>query len=132
MVLCSCKQFDRIGLLCGHALKVLDLMNIKSLSPQYVLKRWTREARAGNVQDNQGRNIIENAKIDVVLRFRYMSRKFLDLAHQAANFPECTALVDSTLDILGKQIGEKKSMQVQALLRIYVQIPQMLAHQMIC
>jgi zinc finger SWIM domain-containing protein 3 len=99
-VLCSCKQFDRIGILCGHALKVLDLMNIKSLPPQYVLKRWTREARAGNVQDNQGRNIIENPNID-------MSRKFLNLAHQAANFPECTMLVDSTLDILGKQIREK-------------------------
>jgi len=107
-VLCSCKQFDRIGILRGHALKVLDLMNIKSLPPQYVLKRWTREARARNVQDNQGRNIIENPNIDVVLCFRYMSRKFLNLAHQAANFPECTALVDSTLDILGKQIGEKK------------------------
>jgi len=83
-------------------------MNIKSLPPQYVLKRWTREARAGNVQDNQGRNIIENPNIDVVLCFRYMSRKFLNLAHQATNFPECTALVDSILDILGKQIGEKK------------------------
>lgn len=27
---CSCWMFDRIGILCGHALKVLDLMNIKS------------------------------------------------------------------------------------------------------
>ena len=24
---CSCPQFDRIGILCGHALKILDLMN---------------------------------------------------------------------------------------------------------
>jgi len=30
---CSCGQFSRIGILCGHALKVLDLMNIKSLPP---------------------------------------------------------------------------------------------------
>jgi zinc finger SWIM domain-containing protein 3 len=106
-VLCSCKQFDRIGILCGHALMVLDLMNIKLLPAQYVLKRWTREARTGTVQDNQGRNIIENPKIDAILRLRYMSRKFLNLAHEAANFPECAALVDSTLDILGKQIKEK-------------------------
>jgi hypothetical protein len=85
-VLCSCKQFDRIdriGILCGHALKVLDLMNIKSLPAQYVLKRWTREAWTGTVQDNQGRNIIENPKIDAILRLRYMSRKFLNLAHEA-------------------------------------------------
>jgi zinc finger SWIM domain-containing protein 3 len=44
MVVCSCRQFDRNGILCSHALKVLDLMNIKSLQPQYVLKHWSREA----------------------------------------------------------------------------------------
>ena len=46
IVLCSYKQFDRIGILCGHALKVLDLMNIKSLRPQYVLKHW-RQGKHG-------------------------------------------------------------------------------------
>ena len=29
---CSCGLFSRTGILCGHALKVLDMMNIKSLS----------------------------------------------------------------------------------------------------
>jgi len=29
---CSCGQLSRIGILCGHALKILDLMNVKSLS----------------------------------------------------------------------------------------------------
>ena len=51
---CSCGQFNRIGILCGHALKVLDLMNIKTLPTQYVPKRWTWKARSGTVQDNQG------------------------------------------------------------------------------
>jgi len=106
-VVCSYRQFDRIGILCSHALKVLDLMNIKSLPSQYVLKRWTREARTITIQDNQGRNIIENPKMDAMLRFKYMSNKFLNLAHQAAYSPECTMLVDNTLDILGKQMAEK-------------------------
>lgn len=50
---------------------------------------------------------MKNPKMDALLRFRFMSQKFLNLAHPAANFPECTMLVDSTLDILGKQIEEK-------------------------
>ncbi|EEE54990.1 hypothetical protein OsJ_02614 [Oryza sativa Japonica Group] len=108
-VQCSCRRFDRIGILCAHALKVLDLMNIKSLPPHYVLKRWTREARSGTIQDNLGRNIIENPNMDAMLRYRFMSHKFLNLAHRAANFPECTMLVDSALDILGKQIEDKIS-----------------------
>ena len=45
--------------------------------------------------------------MDAILRCRYMSHKFLNLAQRAANFPECTMLVDNTLDILGKQIEEK-------------------------
>ena len=62
-------------------------MNIKLLPPQYVLKRWTREARSGTIQDRQGRNIIENPNMDALLRGRYMSNKFLNLAYRAANFP---------------------------------------------
>jgi len=103
---CSCQQFDRVGILCYHALKVLDLMSIKLLPPQYVLKRWTREARSGTIQDRQGRNIIENPNMDALLRCRYMSNKFLNLAYRAANFPQCTMLVDNTLDTLCKQIEE--------------------------
>jgi len=65
--ICSCGQFNRIRILRAHALKVLDLMNIKSIPKQYILKRWTREARSGTVQDNQGRNIIEDPKFDAIL-----------------------------------------------------------------
>jgi hypothetical protein len=66
MVFCSCQQLERIGILCSHALKVLDMMNIKVLLEHYILKRWTREARCGVVQDIHGNNVIENPKIDAV------------------------------------------------------------------
>jgi len=65
------------------------------------------QARSGIIQDNKGRNIIENPKMDAMLRYRFMSHKLQNLAHRAANFPECTMLVDSTLDILGQQIEDK-------------------------
>jgi hypothetical protein len=104
---CNCEQFDRVGILCGHALKVLDLMNIKSLPTQYILKRWTREARSGTVQNNQGQNIIENPRLDDMIRCEYMARKFLDLAHRSASYPRCTLLVNNTLDIISKQVEEE-------------------------
>ena len=100
-------QFNRIGILCGHALKVLDLMNIKSLPKQYILKRWTREARSGTVQDNHGRNIIEDPKLDNMLRYKNMTRKFLNLAHRAASHPRCALLVNNALDIVSKQVEEE-------------------------
>jgi hypothetical protein len=82
-------------------------MNIKSLPPQYVLQRWTREARNGPTQDNQGRNIIKNPMMGSMLCYRFMSHKFQNLAHRATNFSDCTMLVDITLDILAKQIEDK-------------------------
>jgi len=103
----SCGQFNRIGILCDHALKVLDLINIKSLTTQYVLKRWTWKARSGTVQDNRGRNIIENLKLDDMLRYKNMTSKFLNLAHRGVSHPKCTLLVNNTLDMLSKQVEEE-------------------------
>jgi len=103
---CNCGQFNRIRILCAHALKVLDLMNIKLIPEQYILKRWTREARSGAVQDNQGRNIIENPKLDAMLCYKNMTRKFLNLAHQTASHPRCV-LVNEALDMVSKQVEEE-------------------------
>jgi zinc finger SWIM domain-containing protein 3 len=52
---CSCQMFNRTGILSAHGFKVLDLMNIKTLPSHYILKRWTREARNGRVQDKEGK-----------------------------------------------------------------------------
>jgi len=66
-VSCSCGMFNRTGILCAHGLKVLDLMNIKILPTHYILKRWTRQARHGSIQDRQGRNVVENPKLEAQL-----------------------------------------------------------------
>lgn len=42
---CSCKKFECVGVLCCHALKVLDYRNIRIVPSKYILKRWTKDAR---------------------------------------------------------------------------------------
>jgi len=42
---CSCMKFEYVGILCCHALKVLDYVNIKIVPSRYILKRWTKDAR---------------------------------------------------------------------------------------
>jgi hypothetical protein len=103
----SYNLFNRIRILCPHALKVLDLMNIKSLPPQYVLKWSTRHARSGTIHDMHGRNIIENPKLDSILLYRYFFHKLLNIAHRATSYPECRALVDNAINLFGQQIEEK-------------------------
>nr|XP_015648302.1 protein FAR1-RELATED SEQUENCE 5-like isoform X2 [Oryza sativa Japonica Group] len=104
---CSCRMFERIGILCAHGLKVLDLMNIKKLPPHYIIKRWTREACNENIQDRQGRNVVANPKLEAQLRYKIMSHKFHTLAHKVAHSPECCVVLENALDCLCTQLEEK-------------------------
>ena len=45
IVSCNCRKFERGGILCSHALKILDVMDIKVLPEKYILKRWTKDAK---------------------------------------------------------------------------------------
>ncbi|ESW23567.1 hypothetical protein PHAVU_004G058200 [Phaseolus vulgaris] len=42
---CCCMKFEYVGILCCHALKVLDYVNIRIVPSRYILKRWTKDAR---------------------------------------------------------------------------------------
>ncbi|CAO2047242.1 unnamed protein product [Urochloa humidicola] len=104
---CNCGMFSRIGILCAHGLKVLDLMNIKILPTHYILKRWTREARNGSIQDRQGRNVVKNPKREAQLRYKFLSHKFHSLAEKAANSQDCCVMLENALDCLTIQLEEK-------------------------
>ncbi|TVU13388.1 hypothetical protein EJB05_40441 [Eragrostis curvula] len=106
-VSCSCRLFERIGILCAYALKVLDLMNIKQLPDHYILKRWTRAARNEIVEDSNGRRAIENPKLQASRRYKSMSHKFSCLASRVADNEECSMLVDNALNNLFKEVERK-------------------------
>uniref|UniRef100_A0A5B7AI90 Protein FAR1-RELATED SEQUENCE n=1 Tax=Davidia involucrata TaxID=16924 RepID=A0A5B7AI90_DAVIN len=50
-VSCSCKMFEFEGVLCRHALKVFQIMNIRELPSRYILHRWTKNAKYGILRD---------------------------------------------------------------------------------
>ncbi|XP_043705218.1 protein FAR1-RELATED SEQUENCE 5-like [Telopea speciosissima] len=45
VVTCSCKLFEFMGLLCKHILRVFHKTDLKEIPSQYLLKRWTKDAR---------------------------------------------------------------------------------------
>ncbi|KAL6888293.1 hypothetical protein ACP4OV_009319 [Aristida adscensionis] len=45
-VSCSCKKYECTGMLCKHALRVLNYSNIFTLPSHYIFKRWTKDAKA--------------------------------------------------------------------------------------
>lgn len=42
---CECGLFPHMGMLCCHALKVMEHVGIKEIPQKYILKSWTKDAR---------------------------------------------------------------------------------------
>lgn len=43
---CSCKRFEESGFLCRHILRIYHLFSVDEIPPIYILKRWTKYAKA--------------------------------------------------------------------------------------
>ncbi|KAJ8758819.1 hypothetical protein K2173_000540 [Erythroxylum novogranatense] len=43
---CSCRLFEFSGFLCRHVLIVMQMSGLHSIPPQYILKRWTKDAKS--------------------------------------------------------------------------------------
>ena len=82
-------------------------MNIKYLPSHYILKRWTREARSGSIQDSHGNIILEDPRMEDRLRLKFLIHKFYGIASQAVLSEECSKLVDDALESLSKQVEDK-------------------------
>jgi zinc finger SWIM domain-containing protein 3 len=82
-------------------------MNVKLLPEHYILKRWTREARAGVVQDSHGRIVVADPKLDAMNRTNSLSHKFYNLVTEACNSEECCILIENSLDNLSKEVKER-------------------------
>ncbi|KAI8537271.1 hypothetical protein RHMOL_Rhmol09G0010200 [Rhododendron molle] len=91
---CSCKTFDFVGILCGHVIKVLDDLRIKMMIPEhFILKRWTKQARAGCAMDVNEREIIENPKLEMSMSYNFLCSAYVKLVGKAVVCEEARDLL---------------------------------------
>ncbi|KAI9162626.1 hypothetical protein LWI28_029049 [Acer negundo] len=82
---CSCRMFEMKGVLCSHVIKVLrEAMNVKDIPDQYILKRWTKQARAECVQDMHGHEIQANPKLQQTYQYRSLCSIFTRISSRAS------------------------------------------------
>jgi zinc finger SWIM domain-containing protein 3 len=102
-VSCSCKKFEFVGVLCRHALKVLDHNNIKELAPEYFLKRWTRHAKKGSSQAIQKCSDDEDTRVVLARRYGSLCRSYNNILSKAAENDEAYALLqNASIDLMEK------------------------------
>uniref|UniRef100_A0A2N9H879 Protein FAR1-RELATED SEQUENCE n=1 Tax=Fagus sylvatica TaxID=28930 RepID=A0A2N9H879_FAGSY len=86
------------SILCVHALKVLNTKNIFQIPSQYVLKRWTKYAKDGVVEDDNCEEIGD--KNDSSL-----SSSKRKLMHKALNFITKSVAVEKSRKIAERYLG---------------------------
>ena len=65
VVTCNCKMFETLGLLCQHALQILIVKNVTELPIQYILKRWTKNAKKDNVVCDHAKSANANDELSM-------------------------------------------------------------------
>ncbi|XP_066159771.1 protein FAR1-RELATED SEQUENCE 5-like [Oryza sativa Japonica Group] len=105
-VSCSCKKFEFVGILCRHALKVLDHNNIKELPSEYILKRWTKYAKIGSSQANRKCANDEDARVVLARRYGSLCRSYNNILSKAAENEEAYALLERTSLELMEQVDQ--------------------------
>jgi zinc finger SWIM domain-containing protein 3 len=105
-VSCDCRKFETHGILCCHALKVLDAMNIKSIPEHYILKRWTRDARVGSNQDWKGRHVELDIKAHFMMRYNELCPRMLKLTNKSSETHETYTFMSKVCEESGKIIDD--------------------------
>ncbi|XP_028058573.1 protein FAR1-RELATED SEQUENCE 5-like [Camellia sinensis] len=106
----NCIKFEREGILCCHSLKVIkDTLKMKEVPPQYILKRWTKQARAKTVKDITGNDIQVDVKFQQASRYKTLMTTFKAIACRATETEETYELSIAQLATLGTNVERKLS-----------------------
>ncbi|XP_061355328.1 protein FAR1-RELATED SEQUENCE 9-like [Gastrolobium bilobum] len=95
---CTCRKFEPVGLLCLQALKVLNFHNIFQIPSQYILKRWTKNAKDGFSISNNGKQVCNNGKQGINSRMSQIMKKAIYFATKGALTDETIKMAEDHLE----------------------------------
>ncbi|KAL3634607.1 hypothetical protein CASFOL_021661 [Castilleja foliolosa] len=75
---CSCKMFEFEGVICRHALKVFQIMNIRELPSRYILHRWSKNAKCGVLRDSDSAGGPRDFKALMMWSLREEARNYIE------------------------------------------------------
>ncbi|KAF7802441.1 protein FAR1-RELATED SEQUENCE 5-like [Senna tora] len=103
---CTCRKFETWGILCCHALKVFEAYDVKKLPDQYILKRWTKEARTGIIYDAKGNEIEDDPKLGRTLQYNSLCHDLDNIASEVAGKDEEVSFIRMVMHEAMKKVME--------------------------
>ncbi|KAA8540830.1 hypothetical protein F0562_024793 [Nyssa sinensis] len=76
---CSCRLFEYNGFLCRHVMIVLQMSGVHNIPSQYILKRWTKDAKSRQTM-RQGLDVVESR----VQRYNDLCRRAFKLGDEGS------------------------------------------------
>lgn len=108
-VTCSCKMFETDGIACRHIFAYFNFMHIRKLPDNYILKRWTKSAKAGRVRhDLGGGSSKEICDTSVLMRRSKLFLRSSNVIDDAVLTEEGTEIYNEALDFAEKKLATLK------------------------
>ncbi|XP_062107020.1 protein FAR-RED ELONGATED HYPOCOTYL 3 isoform X2 [Humulus lupulus] len=92
-VSCLCRLFEYKGYLCRHALIVLQMCGLSVIPPQYILKRWTRDAKNRHVTGEESGQLQSR-----VQRYNDLCQRAMKLSEEGSLSQESYSIACRALD----------------------------------
>ena len=106
-----------MGLLCRHALRVLNVRNVTKIPPQYILQRWQKDAKAGMCTKEHETLLQVKDKPSVTLRQNNLMRKAYDILSKGAESENGSRIAMKKLkemeELIDKDVLEWKGLVYQ-------------------
>ncbi|KAJ6411833.1 hypothetical protein OIU84_004994 [Salix udensis] len=81
---CSCQMFEFSGIICRHILAVFRVKNVLTLPSNYILKRWTRNAKSGVVLDEHTLGLPCNTQESLAARSENLRQEAIRYVEEGA------------------------------------------------
>ena len=106
---CSCQMFEFSGIICRHVLAVFRAKNVLTLPSQYILKRWTRNAKSGAVLDERGSELPSNSRESLTVRYNSLRQEAIKYVEEGAKSIHVYNVAMDALQEAARKVAAAKS-----------------------
>ncbi|KAG5557794.1 hypothetical protein RHGRI_007884 [Rhododendron griersonianum] len=104
MGVCECQNFEFVGILCTHILKVFVRLDIDAIPDHFILPRWRQKANKFRIIDSEGLVHDDGKEESEALRLGHMCQESTKLACLAAPSNEAYMIYIEAMNDLSKKL----------------------------
>ncbi|XP_030529324.1 protein FAR1-RELATED SEQUENCE 5-like isoform X2 [Rhodamnia argentea] len=105
---CSCQMFEFSGIMCRHILAVFRVMNVLTLPPQYILTRWTRNAKSESLPDDYMVGFPSNLQESLTACYENLRREAIKYVEDGAKSIHSYTVAMDALQIAAQKVAASK------------------------